>query len=75
MLTTTDNPYDPFNQFKEWKTFDELNGYFTCEYLGRICQSSPLLDEDFNDYAFEAAIDEICKFNVLGIYKKVVKES
>lgn len=74
MLTTVDNPYDPFNQFKEWKAFDELNGYFTCEYFGRICQSSPKLDDDFNNLAVESAIDEICKLNILGIYKKVVKE-
>ena len=26
MLTTSDNPYDPFTQFDEWYAFDERKG-------------------------------------------------
>ena len=36
MLTTIDNPYDPFSQFDDWLAFDEGKGYFTCEYLARM---------------------------------------
>jgi len=73
MLTTDDNPYDPFTQFEEWFAFDEAKGYHTCSYLARIAKSSDELSQEDEDLAIEAAIDEIVKFNILGIYKKVTR--
>lgn len=74
MLTTIDNPYDPFTQFDEWYSFDVSKGYHTCGYLARISLSSEDLSPEDEAIAIDAAIDEIIKFNVLGIYKKVEKE-
>lgn len=74
MLTTTDNPYDPFSQFDDWKAFDDLKGYHTCEYLGRIAKTSNDLSYADQAIAVEQAIDEIVELNVLGIYKKVSRE-
>jgi len=73
MLTTTDNPFDPFEQFDEWKAFDESKGYYTCSYLARIVKTSDELSDEDETSAIEQAIDEIIAFNVLGIYKKVSK--
>ena len=71
-LTTIDNPYDPFTQFKEWHAFDTVQkGYYTCEYLARIAPYSSDLAPSVADALLEDAIDEICAINVLGIYKKV----
>lgn len=73
MLTTTDNPYDPFTQYDDWYGFDESKGYHTCSYLARITKTSlELSDADYNA-ALDDAIDEIVRLNVLGIYKKVYK--
>ena len=36
MLTTIDNPYNPFTNFDEWWAFDISHGYNTCAYLSRI---------------------------------------
>ena len=36
MLTTIDNPYNPFEQFDLWLLCDKDKGYNTCEYLARI---------------------------------------
>ena len=73
MLTTTDNPYDPFTQYDEWYAFDTLNGYNTCEYLGAIALTSPELSYLDQLHAVEEAIDQIVKLNVLGLYKKVTR--
>ena len=71
MLTTIDNPYNPFTQFDEWFQFDEAAGYNTPQYLARIAISSPDLSEADQSVALENAIDEIVELNVLGIYRKV----
>lgn len=73
-LTTTDNPYDPITQFDDWYAYDELQGYGTAAYLGRIAKTSNDLSALDQAIAVEEAIDDIIKLNVLGIYKKVVKE-
>ena len=74
MLTTIDNPFDPFTQFDEWFAFDESKGYHSCSYLARIAKTSDELSEADEERAIELAIDEIVKLNILGIYKKVTKE-
>lgn len=71
MLTTIDNPYDPFKEFDDWYNFDESKGYHSCSYLARIAKVSDELPEAEEEKAIETAIDEIIKLNVLGIYKKV----
>lgn len=74
MITTTDNPYDPFTQFDDWNAFDTINGYNTLSYLARITKTSHELSEEDEDIAIESAIDEIVDFNILGIYKKITKD-
>ena len=74
MLTTFDNPYDPFDQFIPWFLFDIEKGYNTCSYLGRIARISDQLSDAENDMEIERAIDEIIKYDFRNIYKKVVRE-
>lgn len=71
MLTTIDNPFDPFTQFDEWYAWDEAAGYHTSAYLARIVRTSDELSDADQDLAIEQAIDEICRENILGVYKKV----
>lgn len=74
MLTTVDNPFDPFTQFKEWYTFDENAGYHTSSFLARIVHTSDELSERDQNLALEEGIDEIVDENVLGLYRKVSRE-
>lgn len=74
MLTTFDNPYDPFEQFASWFLFDVEKGYNSCAYLGRIARTSEQLSDDENDLEIERAIDEIIKYDFRNIYKKVSKK-
>lgn len=73
MLTTFDNPFDPFEDIVKWRLFDIEKGYYSSERLARIVQ--PLLREDMTqkeeNEAIEHAIDEIIKYDFLNIYKKV----
>lgn len=73
MLTTFDNPYDPFEQFTSWFLFDIEKGYNSCAYLGRIARTSDQLSEEENELEIERAIDEIIKYDFRNIYKKVTR--
>ena len=46
MLTTFDNPFNPFEQFVQWRLFDIEKGYYTCEYLARIAKCTICFDYD-----------------------------
>jgi hypothetical protein len=71
MLTTADNPYDPFTRFDEWFQYDESKGYHTTAYLARVVKSSDELSEADQMQAIEQGIDEILEFDEAGIYLKV----
>lgn len=71
MLTTEDNPFDPFTEFDDWYAYDTQSGYNTCSYLARIAATSNELTEEENHTEIERAIDEILSFNLTGNYKKV----
>lgn len=72
MLTTYDNPYDPFTQFEDWYNYDTQNGYFTCSYLGRISHTSPELPDSDNSIEIENAMNDICNLHP-SLYKIVYK--
>lgn len=74
-LTTTDNPFDPFEDFDRWFEFDVKQGYNTCSYLSRVSHLNRKMSSQEEFYELERAIDEICELNILGIYQKVVKET
>ena len=73
MLTTFDNPYNPFDDFTSWFMFDIEKGYNTCSYLGRIVNLSDDLCQKEVDEEVERAIDEIIFYDFRKIYKKVYK--
>ena len=75
MLTTIDNPFDPFEEFTSWFLFDVEKGYNTCSRLARIANISDELSEKEVDEEIERAIDEIIKYDFMNIYKKVEKTS
>lgn len=74
MLTTQDNPWNPFTNFDEWYTWDISHGYCTCGYLARIVRTSPELSPAQIQRSINDAIDEIISYNLTGNYRKVSKE-
>ena len=74
MLTTIDNPFDPFEQFTSWLLFDKEKGYDSSERLMRIANISDDMTQKEVDEEIERAIDEIIKYDFMNIYVKVKKE-
>jgi len=75
MLTTVDNPHDPFDDYDAWYVYDLSSGYHTPSFLARILNSSNEISDADQAVAIEQAIDEIVRENVLGIYRKVTRET
>ncbi len=73
-ITTTDNPYDPIDDFDSWYQFDMSKNYNSCALLDRLALTSDQFTDEENQREIERAIDEIIKYDVLNIYKKVKKE-
>lgn len=71
MLTTTDNPFDPFDQFKEWYSYDLMLGYNTLGYLARIVVTSPELSPADQKEDIVSAMNEIVEHNIYGVHKIV----
>jgi len=75
MLTTLDNPFNPFVQWDQWFAFDMRQGYNTCAYLARIVKTSHELSEVEEALAINQAIQEILELNSLGIYIVVTRKT
>lgn len=78
MLTTKDNPYNPFDQFDEWYQYDtEVLNYNTCALISRF------IDKEFGLKGFDSSnqneelnqvVDKIANIDPLDQYIVVVKE-
>lgn len=75
MLTTFDNPFNPFKDFTSWFLFDIEKGYNTCGYVATIANTTDDLTQKEVDEEIERAIDEIIRYDFLNIYKKVWRDT
>lgn len=73
MLTTVDNPFDPYSDYEKWFAFDTSMRYNTCGLLARFTKSSDELSEADQDDAIEQAMDDIIANDPLGIFMKVTR--
>ena len=72
MLTTFDNPYNPFDNFDDWYQFDNDHNYDCCGKLAREMENVPdelVPSEEVK--VTEYAIDNIVKNDMLNRYTKV----
>lgn len=75
MLTTIDNPYNPFTQYDEWYAYDRYLGHYTPEYLARVAIVSDGLSPIDQELAIDDAIAEIVALNFNGLYARVTKSN
>jgi hypothetical protein len=63
LLTTSDNPFNPFTQQEDWEAFDRDHGYNCSAYLARVAFTSPDLPQDEYTKAVNDAVLSIIEFS------------
>lgn len=75
ILTTFDNPFNPFNDYDNWFQYDTENGYNSCSLLARIAKVHDNMTEAEKVKETNKAIDEIIKYDILNIYTRITKDT
>lgn len=75
MLTTIDNPFNPFEQFVDWYMFDCQKGYNTYSRIARLMPDDDSLSSIEKDRIEDNIMDRMIQHDPLGIYTKVDEES
>lgn len=75
MLTTIDNPYNPFEQFTLWYLFDKEKGYNTCERLARLANITSDMSQKEIDEETNRAMDKLIEIDFLNIFKRISRNS
>jgi len=73
LLTTVDNPYNPFTEFDKWLIFDTQKGYNTCGLLERFVVASPELSDVDEQLAIKRAMNRVIELNVYGVHRIVTR--
>ena len=73
MLSTIDNPFNPFEDYSSWLMFDKEKGYDSAERLMRIAKLTDDMTQKEENEEIERAIDEIIKYDILNVYIKISK--
>lgn len=73
MITTIDNPYDPFEQFDLWFMFDIEKGYYTYSKIARLSNVTFDMAPFEFDRETNRAIDKLIEIDFANIYKKVYR--
>lgn len=74
MITTMDNPWNPFTHFDEWYDWDDKCGYHTCRWIALFAKASIYLDDDTNQAMHDVGVDEFLSINPFGIHMKVYED-
>lgn len=75
MLTTIDNPFNPFTNFDEWFAFDVDQGYNTCALLARETFVSDELSDSQIESFKQMAIDTVVDNDLTNKYIRCHKDS
>lgn len=73
MLSTSDNPFNPFTEPRDWFFFDYYHGYNTLGYLARVAEEYGDGVEIGEDLAWKEAVEDGLRYNLTGNRIKVEK--
>lgn len=71
MLTTLDNPFDPFDDYKAWHMFDCEKGHNTSSRIARIAQLNSEMTQKEEEEEMDRVMDLIIKYDAEDKYIKV----
>jgi len=74
-ITTVDNPYDPFDDFSSWFTYDVLHQHNTCDHLARVSYITDSLSESEYNSEIQRAIDSMIENDAENKYRRVSRAS
>lgn len=74
MVTTMDNPYNPFKDYAEWYEWDHEYCWFTCEWLAIFDRTSIDLDPETNRRLADEGVNDFLAFNPYGMHFKVYED-
>lgn len=72
-LTFEGNPFSPISDFRAWYAFDPVKAAKCCSMRAALTADSSESTPFEQDETRNAAIDEICRENVTGYFKKYVE--
>lgn len=81
MITTQDNPYNPFDEFSEWWHYDVMHHYNTSMRLASIVTTSEAFSDEENMSNIEKGIDELIKYGAINTkgekiaYVKIIRDA
>ena len=71
MLTTLDNPFDPFNEFTSWYMFDCEKGHNTSSRLARIAEIDSEMTQKEIEEEMDRVMNLIIKYDFEDKYIKI----
>lgn len=74
MVTTMDNPWNPFDHPREWQAYDRSHGYRTRDLLAYFSFNSTKLEEEDYQEELNNAIDRLLEFNPFGMHYKLYED-
>lgn len=75
MLSTIDNPFNYFTEFRDWFNFDCQRGYYSCAKVARLSEIKDSMSQLEIDKEIERAIDSFLSVDFTGLYCKVINET
>ena len=74
MLTTLDNPFNPFDDFTSWFMFDCEKGHNTSSRLARIAKIDSEMTQKEVEEEMDRAMDLIVKYDLEDKYIKIYEK-
>ena len=63
ILSTSDNPFNPFLNYDAWRNYDHQKGYCCEEYLARVCKTDIDMPNSLYQKFSNDAVNDIIKLS------------
>lgn len=74
MVTTIDNPWNPFSHYHEWLSYDMTHCYHTDEWIAVLSKTSNDLGTEEQQEQVDAGVDSLLALDPYGLHVKVYED-